>query len=120
MIADSLVNDLAELPRKLIVVLDDVHVIHEAEIYHLLAALLRHPLQGLHLILLTRQDPPLALGHLRAYGQMTELRTRDLRFSAEETASSGAMLWLPAFPLKRLSCSPSGQKAGQPVCDWRH
>ena len=65
-IADSLINDLAELGREFILVLDDLQVIHDADIYSLLAALLRHPPQGMHLILLTRQDPPLALGHLRA------------------------------------------------------
>jgi LuxR family transcriptional regulator, maltose regulon positive regulatory protein len=86
-IADSLISELAELESDFILVLDDLHAIHAADVYNLLAALLRHPLPALHLVLVTRQDPPLALGHLRAYDQMTEIRSRDLRFSAEETAA---------------------------------
>ena len=86
-VADSLISELAELESDFILVLDDLHAVQAAEIYTLLAALLRHPLPAMHLILLTRQDPPLPLGHLRAYDQMTEIRSRDLRFSAEETAA---------------------------------
>ena len=86
-IADRLINELAELEREFILVLDDVHVLHSADIYAFLAALLRHPLPGLHLLLLTRQDPPLALGTLRAYDQLTEIRGQDLRFTTGETAA---------------------------------
>ena len=86
-IAHSLVNELAELEREFILVLDDIHVLRTADIYDLLAALLRRPLPGFHLLLLTRQDPPLALGVLRAYDQLSEIRGRDLRFTADETAA---------------------------------
>ncbi len=86
-IADSLINELAELEREFILALDDVHDIHNADIYSLLAALLRHPLRRLHLMLLTRQDPPLGLGTLRARGQVSEIRSRDLRFTTTETAA---------------------------------
>ncbi|MBP8294087.1 MAG: hypothetical protein KAX65_15030, partial [Caldilineaceae bacterium] len=87
LIADNLVNDLAELERAFILVLDDVHGIRNAEIYSVLAALLRHPLPGLHLLLITRQDPPLGLGTLRARDQVSEIRSRDLRFTATETGA---------------------------------
>lgn len=86
-IADSLISELAELESDFILVLDDLHAVHAADIYNLLTALLRHPLPTLHLIVMTRQDPPVALGHLRAYDQMTEIRSRDLRFSRAETAA---------------------------------
>ena len=86
-IADSLVNELAELESEFILVLDDVHVLRTADIYTLLAALLRHPLPRMHLLLLTRHDPPLELGVLRAYDQLSEIRGRDLRFTAGETAT---------------------------------
>lgn len=86
-IADSLINELAELERESILVLDDVHDIHDADIFSLLAALLRRPLPQLHLVLLTRQDPPLGLGMLRARGQVSEIRSRDLRFTPTETAA---------------------------------
>ena len=86
-IADSLINELAGLGRPFILVLDDLHEIHDPDIYRLLYALLRHPLQGLHLMFLTRREPALALGKLRARGLITEIRTRDLCFSEEDTAT---------------------------------
>ncbi len=60
-IADSLISELAELESDFILVLDDLHAVHAADIYSLLAALLRHPLPTLHLIVMTRQDPPVAV-----------------------------------------------------------
>ena len=78
--------------------LDDVHGIRNAEIYSVLAALLGHPLPGLHLLLVTRQDPPLGLGVLRARDQVSEIRSRDLRFTAAETAAF--MAHATAAPLR--------------------
>ena len=93
-IADSLINELAELEREFILVLDDVHD-STADIYAFLAALLRDPLPGLHLLLLTRQDPPLALGTLRAYDQLTEIRGQDLRFTTARGGIHGAAVATP-------------------------
>ena len=86
-IADRLINDITDVACEFIFVLDDVHLIREVVIYDLLTALLRHPVREMHLLLLTRQDPPLGLGVLRARDQVSEIRTRDLRFTAEETAA---------------------------------
>ena len=97
-IADSLINELAELERDFILVLDDVHVIHAADAYRLLEALLRYPPRAMHLILLTRQDPPMGLARLRARDQMSEIRSRDLRFTAAETAAF--MQHVAAAPLR--------------------
>jgi LuxR family transcriptional regulator, maltose regulon positive regulatory protein len=85
-IADSLINELAGLGRPFVLVLDDLHEIHDPDIYRLLDALLQHPLQGFHLMFLTRREPALGLGKLRARDQVTEIRSHDLRFSMEETA----------------------------------
>lgn len=86
-ITDSLIDELAALDREFILALDDVHVIQAADIYRLLAGLLRHPSQRLHLLLLTRQDPPLGLETLRARDQVSEIRARDLRFTVSEAAT---------------------------------
>ncbi len=86
-VADSLINELAELGRPLILALDDGQELHEPDTVGLINALLRRPLPGLHVMLLTRREPMLALGTLRARGQITDIRARDLRFSAQETAA---------------------------------
>lgn len=86
-IAGDLANDLDELGRRVILVLDDLHTIHQQDIYAVLAELLRHPPRAAHLALATRQDPPLPLGSLRGRDQLTEIRAQDLRFSSAESAA---------------------------------
>jgi len=43
--------------------------------------------RGLHPVLASRADPPLALARLRARGQLAELRAAELRFTADEAAA---------------------------------
>ncbi len=68
-----------------ILALDDYHTITEPAITELLASLIQHLPQGMHLVLGTRADPWLPLAGLRAREQMTEVRSVDLRFTLEET-----------------------------------
>jgi LuxR family maltose regulon positive regulatory protein len=65
-------------------VLDDYHVITDESIQRGMTFLLEHLPTQLHLILAARADPPLPLARLRAQGQLTEVRTADLRFGATE------------------------------------
>ncbi|MEZ4769831.1 MAG: hypothetical protein R2844_15540 [Caldilineales bacterium] len=85
-IARRLLNDLEQIEKPFILALDDVHMIHEQLIFDLLNELVRYPSPAMHLLLITRRDPPLPIPTLRAYRQMTEIRTRDLRFSSADTA----------------------------------
>ena len=84
---EALLNDLDQIDDDFILVLDDYHHIHETAVHDLLTELLSHPLQGLHLALLTRRDPPLPLVALRSRGQMNEISFSQLRFSPAETAA---------------------------------
>ncbi len=82
----SLSNELEGMDGPLILVLDDYHRIQGAsEIQELVRSLLAHPPTHLHLVIVTRRDPPLGLTRLRAQGQLTEVRQRDLRFTPAET-----------------------------------
>jgi LuxR family maltose regulon positive regulatory protein len=83
----ALVSDLAALPRLSLLVLDDYHAITTPAIHQVLAFLLDHLPPRLHLIIATREDPPLPLARLRARGQLTELRAAELRFTFDEAAS---------------------------------
>jgi len=80
-------NGLAALDRGLVLVLDDYHLISSREIHEGLAFFLEHQPQNVHLVISTRADPPLPLSRLRARGQLTELRSDDLRFTAAEAAT---------------------------------
>ena len=86
-IAEALVNQIDELDEDFVLVLDDFHVISDPSVYSLLDLILQHPPRCLHLALLTRHDPPLYLGKIRASNEILELRAIDLRFSVEESAS---------------------------------
>ena len=80
----SLLNDLADLPGELVVVLDDYHLIGAAELHEAMTFLLEHLPPQVHLVLAGRADPPLPLARLRAQGDLLEIRAADLRFTAEE------------------------------------
>jgi LuxR family maltose regulon positive regulatory protein len=80
-----LANTLDTVPQDFALVLDDYHVIETTAIHEALTFLLNHLPPCMHLVLLTRSDPPLPLSRLRARGHLTEIRAADLRFNVEET-----------------------------------
>ncbi len=81
----TFINALALLPGGYVLVLEDYHLIIAPQIHEALAFLLDHLPATLHLMIITRSDPPLPLARLRAYNEVLELHAADLRFSAEET-----------------------------------
>jgi LuxR family maltose regulon positive regulatory protein len=84
-LAGILINELDQIEQTFILTLDDYHVIQKKVIHDLLVEILKHPPQAMHLVLVSRVDPPLPLASLRAKGEMTEIRVQDLRFSLAET-----------------------------------
>lgn len=82
-----LLNDLETLSKRFILVLDDYHYIRNAAIHDFIAELLVHPSPTMHLVLLTRRDPPLPLTSLRSRGLLTEITVKQLRFTVSETKS---------------------------------
>ena len=84
-IATQLSNDLDALDERLILVLDDYHQINDTNIDFLISSLLEHPSRNLHLVIMSRRDPALSLAPLRAYHLLNEIRSRDLKFSSEDT-----------------------------------
>jgi len=86
-IVGYLLNDLEALPQRFILVMDNYHYIRKAEQHDFLAAMLAHPSSKMHLALLTRRDPPLPLTALRSRGMLTEITTKDLRFTTAEAKS---------------------------------
>jgi LuxR family maltose regulon positive regulatory protein len=89
----GLVNDLADVKRELVLVIDDYHVIETRTVHDGLAFLMANLPPNVHLVLASRVDPPLPLARLRARGDLVEVRAADLRFTAEEASDylTGAM-----------------------------
>jgi LuxR family transcriptional regulator, maltose regulon positive regulatory protein len=83
----ALLNDMNAVPEQFVFVLDDYHLVDAEPVDHALAFLLEHLPAQLHLVIATRQDPPIPLARLRARGQLTELRASDLCFAAAEVTT---------------------------------
>lgn len=83
----SLSNELEQLPARMVLVLDDYHAIRGEAVHDFLSELIRHWPQPLHLVVISRSNPPLSLAQLRATGRVTVISTRELRFTPEETAA---------------------------------
>jgi LuxR family maltose regulon positive regulatory protein len=75
------------MPSPVVLVLDDVHVLHNRECHAALSALADHVPPGSHLVLAGRAQPPLRLARLRAGARLTEIGPGDLVLSVAEAAS---------------------------------
>jgi len=82
----TLINEIAAIPDLIMLVLDDYHLIEAQPVHEALTFLLENQPPHLHLVITTREDPPLPLARLRVRGQLTELRAADLRFTSSEAA----------------------------------
>jgi LuxR family transcriptional regulator, maltose regulon positive regulatory protein len=79
------INDIARMPERVTLVLDDFQLITNAEILQGVAYLLEHLPPTLGLVVASRSEPSLPLARLRAGGELAEIRADDLRFSEGET-----------------------------------
>jgi len=85
-ILTSLLNEITTIPKDFVLVLDDYHVIEAQSVDKALVFLLDHLPPQMHLVITTREDPPLPLARLRVRSQLSELRVADLRFTLPEAA----------------------------------
>jgi LuxR family maltose regulon positive regulatory protein len=86
-VIDALVNDLNALPADFVLVLDDFHTLDNADVHEAVRSLVAHQPPQMHLLIATREDPPLPLARLRAREQLVELRAHDLRFTPDEASA---------------------------------
>ncbi|MGB5709623.1 MAG: LuxR C-terminal-related transcriptional regulator [Waterburya sp.] len=85
MLAGCLVNELNTIEKPFILVLDDYQLVTNPEVHELLGQLLKYLPNNLHLVIISRHDPPLPLSKLRGKGQLKEVRLKELEFTALET-----------------------------------
>ncbi|MGY1642615.1 LuxR C-terminal-related transcriptional regulator [Geodermatophilus sp. SYSU D00703] len=110
-----LVNELADTGGDRVLVLDDYHVLGSPPVHRSVAALLDHAPGTLHLVVISRTDPPLSLSRLRVAGNLVEIRAEQLRFTAEEAArmlDRAAVPELSADEVERLVARTEGWAAG--------
>jgi LuxR family maltose regulon positive regulatory protein len=83
----DLLDALEAVPSRVELVLDDAHHLTSPETLHGLRLLLRNRRSTVRLILASRFDPALPVARLRLEERLCELRTAQLRFTAEEAAT---------------------------------
>ncbi|MDX2443142.1 MAG: response regulator [Bacteroidales bacterium] len=86
-LSHSLINDIDQIKKDFVIVLDDYHLILEKSVHEIINELLKFPPKHLHLSILTRRDPPLNINVLRVHGQMLEIRMNSLSFNKDEVIS---------------------------------
>jgi LuxR family maltose regulon positive regulatory protein len=70
----------------IVLIVDDYQVIEDPAIHEGMSLFLEHLTTHLHVILSSRVDPDLPIARWRAHGQLTEIRTGELRFDQEEAS----------------------------------
>ncbi len=83
-LVSGIINQVAAARARLVLVLDDYHLVSSQAAHDALTYLLEHLPENMQLIIATRADPPVPLARLRGRGLLVELRQADLRFTAGE------------------------------------
>ena len=85
MLAESLVHDCEGLSRRTVLVLDDYGFIRSEAVHELVIGLVSNLPSTLHLMIVSRIDPPLPLSLWRSRHWLHDLRAEDLRCTRDET-----------------------------------
>lgn len=83
-LADALIEDLADLPGRLILTIDEFHLISNSDILTLVSRLVQFLPSNVHLVLISRTMPGLPVSLLRLRGELSEFHSTDLQFDQEE------------------------------------
>lgn len=114
-LAAYLVSDLEALAEPVVLVLDDYHLISAQPVHRLIQALFDRRPPLLHLVIASRVDPPLSVARWRARGEVTEVRTAELRFTQDEAGAflrQTMRLDLPAEAVDALGTRTEGWAVG--------
>jgi LuxR family maltose regulon positive regulatory protein len=83
-VSAHLCNEIVMIGERVVLVLDDYHLISEPVINQILENILMHPPENFHLVIITRHDPMLPLASFRANFQLNEIRLLELAFTNKE------------------------------------
>jgi LuxR family transcriptional regulator, maltose regulon positive regulatory protein len=110
-----LVNALAELSQRIVLVLDDYHEIENPDVHRSVDFAIDHLPATAQIAVASRSDPAFALARLRARAELLELRVEHLRLTADEAAAllNGSMsLGLDDEQVRQLQERTEGWAAG--------
>ena len=96
---DTVIAYIEQLPSEMTIVLDDLHTVTNRQVHERLSRLVTSLPTNLRLVLVTRSDPPLPTGRLRARGMLCEVRSADLAFTLDEASK----LFEDRYPSSEIS-----------------
>ena len=104
----------SSMTSPVVLVLDDVHALHDSDCRAALSVLADHVPAGSRLALAGRAEPPLRVARLRAEGRILEIGPEDLSLTADEASSllRNAELSLDADEVADLHRRTEGWPAG--------
>lgn len=111
----SMINELISHREPIILVIDDYHLIKEDAIHDAMSLWLHHQPSHIHLVIISRNEPPLPLGRLRVQRELTEINAADMRFNQAESESFFREVYdvdLPAEQVSLLKDRTEGWVAG--------
>jgi LuxR family maltose regulon positive regulatory protein len=113
-VVERLLEDLEPLEDPLWLVIDDLHELRSAEALSQLELLVMRAPTDLRFLLAARRDSRLGLHRLRLEGELTEIRTADLRFTLDEARAlfGAAGVELPSSAVAALVWRTEGWAAG--------
>jgi LuxR family transcriptional regulator, maltose regulon positive regulatory protein len=113
-VVERLLKDLTPLADRLWLVIDDMHELRSAEALAQLELLVMRAPPELRFVLATRHDLRLGLHRLRLEGELSEIRTADLKFTQAEAREllTAAGVALPEPALAMLHERTEGWAAG--------
>ncbi len=121
-VVPTFLNEVAGGVRRVVVVLDDYHLVTHREVHSSVQLLLDRCPDQLHVVVITRADPPLALSRRRVRGELVEVRADQLRFTRSEAAellNDRLGLDLAAPDVDRLVARTEGWAAGLQLAAMR-
>ena len=111
----ALLNEVDEVAKDCVFVVEDYHVIDNATIHEAVAYLVDHAPPNLEVVISTGVEPPLPLARLRGRGELLEIATTELRFSEDEAHTmlvTHQGLALDQSAVRRLVARTEGWPAG--------
>lgn len=111
----SLINNLQTIDREVTLILDDYDKICDPAVHDHVTFLLQHLPNNFHLVIATRNEPPLPLSSLRARDQLIEIDASLMRFGIDETHaffSGASTLKLSASETRAIHDATEGWVAG--------
>jgi ATP/maltotriose-dependent transcriptional regulator MalT len=111
---ESLAGDLAKVRQRIVLFVDDLHTLRDAEAIEVIDWLINYAPRTMQLVVGSREEPPLRLAGLRLRQQLFEVGVDELQFSIDDAAQllrNRLGRDLPAPELRQLVAKTEGWPA---------